>query len=243
MDYGPIAILGERCSGTNVVEQWIRQNLRSSIVYPLGFKHFPDLNACLHRGFNEPLIIVTRNPVDWLVSFYRKPWHVPEHIANLSFSEFIRVPWYSVFDEAAGVNASDPCYNQKIAADLDPITGLCFQNVVEMRNAKNRVFKQMCESLTHVTFVRLEDLKSNQNETMAIAMGRVGIVVPRVVHAVLAYKGKASLKRRLAHLLRMQMFLPDPERKRPAPTVTDADRAFIWSECDLLVEAFFGYGP
>ena len=94
------AILGERCSGTNYLEEIIKINFNLEYTSEYGSKHFfcfRDYNK--YNCVDETLFIgIIRNPIYWLNSFSKELHHVPEqnrkNIKAFLFNEF-----YSVCDE------------------------------------------------------------------------------------------------------------------------------------------------
>ena len=87
-----IQIFGQRCSGTNFLERWLLTNFRNiEIVNYYAFKHV--WNAKLIRDINDNdeilLLVMVRNPFDWIRSFHREPHHCPD-LLGLSFSHFLQ---------------------------------------------------------------------------------------------------------------------------------------------------------
>ena len=91
------AILGERCSGTNFLEECINYNFQINYTSEYGNKHFFCYNN--YNNSNNTLFIgIIRNPIYWLNSFSKELHHIPEinrhNLFNFLFNEF-----YSVQDE------------------------------------------------------------------------------------------------------------------------------------------------
>ena len=68
-------IYGERCSGTNYLENLINENFDVKLTWEYGFKHWFGFNN-LSNSDDTLFICIVRNPVDWVNSFYRTPHHL-----------------------------------------------------------------------------------------------------------------------------------------------------------------------
>ena len=73
-------ILGERCSGTNYLEELITHNFNLLYTTEYGSKHFFCFDDYTHKNTADTLFIgIIRNPIYWLNSFSKEQYHVPEH--------------------------------------------------------------------------------------------------------------------------------------------------------------------
>jgi hypothetical protein len=72
-------ILGERHSGTKLVEKIIKFNTNLLYDNQYGWKHgFGFHNPELFINNTSTLFLcLVRNPYDWLLSFFKEPHHVP----------------------------------------------------------------------------------------------------------------------------------------------------------------------
>lgn len=96
MNISHFSILGERCSGTNYLEQLILHNFELTYTKKFGHKHFFGYNN-FNQSDNVLFIGIIRNPVYWINSFSKELYHVPEvnhNIITFLFNEF-----YSINDE------------------------------------------------------------------------------------------------------------------------------------------------
>ena len=67
-------IYGERCSGTNYLENIINVN----ITWDYGWKHFFGFQDDKLKKSDDTLFIcIVRNLPDWINSFYREKYHLP----------------------------------------------------------------------------------------------------------------------------------------------------------------------
>ena len=90
-------ILGERCSGTNFLEEAMTQNFDITYTSEYGNKHFFCLNKYETANEDTIFIGIIRNPIYWLNSFSKELHHIPsinKGLQNFLFNEF-----YSVLDE------------------------------------------------------------------------------------------------------------------------------------------------
>jgi hypothetical protein len=77
-----VTIYGERCSGTNYLEELLRLNFNVEIVWNFGWKHFFGTNDLSHS--DDVLFIgIIRNLEDWINSFYREQHHLPPQLKNI----------------------------------------------------------------------------------------------------------------------------------------------------------------
>ena len=90
-------IYGERHSGTNFLEQCIKQKFGLDITYQFGFKHWFGFCKPEKIRYNRQILFIgiVRNPYNWLTAFYDAPHHVPKHSRN-RFEDFLTNEWYSV---------------------------------------------------------------------------------------------------------------------------------------------------
>ena len=77
-------ILGERCSGTNYIQNLILKNFEIDISYSVE-KHFFNKEAILNANSNDILFIgIIRNIYSWINSLYKYPYHVSKSLRNNS---------------------------------------------------------------------------------------------------------------------------------------------------------------
>jgi hypothetical protein len=140
-----IQIFGERCSGTNYLENLITSNFKDiEITWDYGWKHWFPENIDKKDNDDCLFIVLFRNPYDWLSSLHHTPWHVDKTLKDLTFSKFIRTEWKCVYDIYSGLEER-------------------FKNVLEMRNYKVREFLALEKKVLNYTRFRYEDLRDNPN--------------------------------------------------------------------------------
>ena len=239
-----IAIYGERCSGTNLMESLVRKNSDLKLVYPFGFKHFPNIGITpekLEESRGIPVIILIRHPEEWLRSLYLNPWHAIDSVRQLEFPDFIRAEWRTHWAEESGTEEDDIQYGKPIREDLDLETGDFYRNPMELRNGKIRLFKKIANIAEHCVWVRLEDLVRDQESLFIQTCQELGFEIPDRTIPVKAYKGKESFKRKVIRITRLEKILTT--RKRNKPVVSSEDCRYIWSHLDRDLEKSFGYKP
>ena len=142
-------VFGERCSGTNFLEQAILQNFNLEITWDYGWKHWIG-----HHQFqntereDETLFIgIIREPVGWIDSFFKKPHHLPYHHGK-NIQSFIQNEFYSLQD-----NGSENML------DRNYLTKERYKNIFECRYYKNKYLIEMMPKLVkHYMLIRYEDL-------------------------------------------------------------------------------------
>ena len=155
MEFKTFTIFGERCSGTNYLQQLVETNFHITYRWT-PYKHFHCSNEFL-KIFEEPnefYLIIIRNPIDWINSFYQSPHHVG--IENReSMHSFLTKPMISYFEMG-------PLKGEMIPFEKNPYTNTYFQNIFELREVKNYFYVKQIALLTpHSLCIRYEDLKEN----------------------------------------------------------------------------------
>ena len=163
------AILGERCSGTNFLEEVITQNFDITYTSEYGSKHFFCYNNYSRANEDTIFIGIIRNPIYWLNSFSKVLYHIPsinKNIQNFLFNEF-----YSVLDEQKNkLSILDLGSNFKEilnTTDLNYLTGKKYKNIFEMRKLKNHFLTNiMPRKVKNYIWVNYESLLYNYEDTL-----------------------------------------------------------------------------
>uniref|UniRef100_A0A6C0ITR2 Sulfotransferase domain-containing protein n=1 Tax=viral metagenome TaxID=1070528 RepID=A0A6C0ITR2_9ZZZZ len=122
-------IFGERCSGTNFLENVIKENFGLEITFKYAWKHF-FCNSDLSNSDETLFIGIVRNPIYWLNSLYKDKHHIP--VENLqSIQHFLFNKAYSVCE------ATSP-RPRVLKNDFNYVTNKPYKNIFEMRRFKNR---------------------------------------------------------------------------------------------------------
>ena len=77
-------VMGERCSGTNFLENAIAENFELELIWHYGFKHFfgfydySKKNPIIKNDDDVLFIGIVREPISWINSFNNTKHHIPE---------------------------------------------------------------------------------------------------------------------------------------------------------------------
>lgn len=173
------AILGERCSGTNFLEESITNNFNLEYTAEYGNKHFFCYNKYDTDTTTETLFIgIIRNPIYWINSFSKELYHVPE--INKELNNFLFNEFYSVEEKFKNTqhlsnniflmnnNLNNNSKNNKLnPRDLNYLNGKKYKNIFELRNVKNDfLMNVMPNKVHHYILINYEDLLFNYSQTL-----------------------------------------------------------------------------
>jgi hypothetical protein len=120
-----VQIYGERCSGTNYLQQALITNFDVEITWDYGWKHFFGFNDL--SGSDDVLFIgIVRNLPDWVNSFYREKHHLPTRLRN-DVNAFLNDEFFSIHDDGSLIETDVNIENNKI-----------YKNIFELRHVKNK---------------------------------------------------------------------------------------------------------
>jgi len=148
-------IYGERCSGTNYLEQMIQNNFNISVTWDYGWKHyFGFYNFIKSAEEDDTLFIcIVRNPFDWIHSFFKSQHHL---IHTDNFEEFVKRPIVSLNDSTI------------IEEDKNYLTGKYYNNIFELRFYKNYYLLNILpKKVKNYIFIRYEDLLNDHINVMS----------------------------------------------------------------------------
>lgn len=130
-------------------------------------------------GISKDVLVVVcvRDPYDWLASMYDKPWHCAASMRDLGFSGFIRAPWDSEIDRPKRFFKlpPNPYSSIPILQDRDPLTGLRFDNLIQMRTTKLRHWTGLANGLCNLVVCRFEAFKENPDAILSVVSKSFGI--------------------------------------------------------------------
>ena len=233
------AILGERCSGTNFLEELITHNFHLLYTTEYGSKHFFCFEDYTNKNTDDTLFIgIIRNPIYWLNSFSKEQYHVPEHnrknLTSFLFNEF-----YSVRDEIdTTIQPRDSnifTMNNKFYThqykmntnDLNYITGKKYKNIFELRKLKNDyLINIMPTKVDNYVLINYEDLLFNMEITLNTIKQQFNLV-QRNSSFVPVQKYKKSDTYKFV-MQRQVTFSPDVVK-------------MIWHNLDVIQENNLGY--
>ena len=147
-------IFGERCSGTNYLEQAIRKNFNLPITWKYGWKHWFGNHVDYSDSDNTLFIAIYRNPFDWMNSLYHDQHHLEEKMKNKD--NFIKDPFFTFHNGELEMKNS---INWK--------TNKPFQNVFELRSAKLLYLLEVLpQKAKNVEIISYEYFKDNYHSVL-----------------------------------------------------------------------------
>jgi len=161
-------IYGERCSGTNYLENIININFDVSITWEFGHKHFFGFQDDKLKNSDDTLFIcIVRNLPDWINSFYRTKHHLPlKYKNNMSeeekLDEFLNKEFWSFYDNEGNRDTS-----KEIMIDRNIYTGKRYKNIFELRHTKIKwMLEDLPNKVKNCIFIRHEDLINDFDKTL-----------------------------------------------------------------------------
>lgn len=149
-----VTIYGERCSGTNYLEQLLVTNFEINIIWNYGWKHFFGYND-LSNSDDVLFIGIVRNIYDWINSFYREQHHLSLEFRDLT--KFLDGEFYSVYD----------LQNNEIMQDRNLENNKRYKNIFELRHVKNKFLIEIMPKLVkNYLLITYDDLINNFNGIM-----------------------------------------------------------------------------
>ena len=220
-------ILGERCSGTNFLEETIKKNFLINYTTEYGWKHFFCHNDYNNRDKTDTTLFIgiIRNPIYWLNSFSKELHHIPDinrkNLCNFLFNEF-----YSVEDgKEPRINPPRFDINKK---DLN-LNGNKYKNIFELRKVKNNfLINIMPLKVKNYILINYEDLLFN----FEIVMKNI--------------KNKFNLIQRLPYFQKEKKYKKSDTYKfvkQREITFTPQLIQLIWNNLDNEQEKTLGYLP
>ena len=150
MKIDSVKIFGERHTGTNAINLFIRENFDLTFKYYdfLGWKHrlAPKKSEWVkHDTSNTLFIFLFRNPYAWLRSMYKEPYyHHYLKINDRSFDEFLK---FSIED---------------------------YENSICLWNQKNESYLRMSTEVKHSLNISIEDFRLDQEHIHSLIANAIG---------------------------------------------------------------------
>ena len=232
-----IIIYGERCSGTNFLENVILENFNITISWEHGSKHFFCFNNYNKRDYDDTLYIgIIRNPIYWINSFSKELHHIPEVNRN-SLQDFLFNDFYSVNTELI-VPSKLPSilFNNKpqiinkntiILEDLNYLTNKKYKNIFELRKLKNDYLMNiMPGKVKNYILLNYENLLNDYNETLDLI------------------KNKFNLQPKYPIYKKIKQYKKSPTYifvKQRQITLSPNEINTIWKNLDINQENILGY--
>lgn len=187
MNITKFIIYGERCSGTNFLEQSILTNFNIEVSWEHGSKHFFCFNDHNKKNYDDTLYIgIIRNPIYWINSFSKELHHVPDINRN-SLQQFLFNEFYSINDECkqkhplsslifkpTRVNSNT---SNIILSDLNYLTNQKYKNIFELRKIKNHyLMNVMPTKVKNYILINYENLLFNYEETLELIKNKYNLI-------------------------------------------------------------------
>lgn len=164
-------IYGERCSGTNYLEDIISKNFNVEITWRYGWKHFfghnitdktNNLETDIKNADDVLFICIVRDIIPWINSLYKTPHHVNDEIKK-DFNKFIHNEIYTPhWTRKYKKEDIVPMELLNYIEDRNFNTDKRYNNIFELRYNK---IMYMTETLPKIAknyiFIRYEDLIEN----------------------------------------------------------------------------------
>lgn len=155
-------ILGERCSGTNYLQNLISENFNLDITWEYGWKHFFGFNN-YENSDNVLFIGIVRNPVNWLISLKKNPYHLQKDLLG-EWDKFLTEEFWSFYDNEATHKEQ---YNTEIMTDRNIYTNERYANIFESRKVKcGYLLNDFPKKVKHFILIRYEDLLMDFNKIL-----------------------------------------------------------------------------
>lgn len=229
-------IYGERCSGTNFLENAILENFNIEISWEQGSKHFFCFNNYDKRNFDDTLYIgIVRNPVYWINSFSKELYHVPEinrkNLHNFLFNEFYSVNEIEIPSKIQTIlfnNNPQKVYRYSVMSeDLNYLTNKKYKNIFELRKIKNDYLMNiMPTKVKNYILINYEKLLNNYEETLEFI------------------KNKFNLTQKYNNFKKIQKYKKSDTYnfvKQRQITLTPTTVDIIWQNLDKEQESKLGY--
>ena len=154
-----VQIYGERCSGTNYLEELLVLNFDVEIVWDYGHKHFFGFSD-LTNSDDVLFIGIIRNLEDWINSLYREKHHLPSNLIE-NVDTFLTNTFYSITKLNDDEIMSDINMNE-IMSDRNIDTGERYKNIYELRLVKNKyLIAKMPNLVNNYCLITYDDLVDN----------------------------------------------------------------------------------
>ena len=149
-----VTIYGERCSGTNYLEELLLLNFDVEIVWDYGWKHFFGFND-LTNSDDTLFIGIIRSLEDWINSLYREKHHLPTHLTE-NIDTFLTNTFYSIYSNS-----------EEIMSDRNIDTDERYKNIYELRLVKNKyLIEKMPKLVKNYCLITYDNLVDNFEDTM-----------------------------------------------------------------------------
>lgn len=161
-------LYGERCSGTNYLENLLNINFNITRNFKYGHKHFFGYRDYNFKNTENILFIcIVRDMYEWLNSFYKSPHHLNNNnclsIKNFLNYEIISHQYNSIsFNNKSGYQGQELIEDRNI---FDKIKR--YKNIFELRHCKNKyLIDVLPKKVENYILIKHEDLLYNFEDTL-----------------------------------------------------------------------------
>ena len=148
-------ILGERCSGTNYLEEVILLNFDVEICWNFAWKHYFNLKNDFSNNDDVLFIGIIRNLEDWINSLYREKHHLPNDL-TINIDTYLNNTFYSIDNK-----------NNELMCDRNMETGERYKNIFELRRIKNKFLIEIIPTLVkNYCLITYEELTTDFHNIM-----------------------------------------------------------------------------
>ena len=200
-------IFGERCSGTNYLENIIKSNFEIEITWKYGWKHFFGFKN-YDNSDNVLFIGIIRNPFDWINSLFLDKHHLAPHLRD-NIQSFLNKEFWSIHDKS---NLGE------IMEDRNILTKERYKNIFELRAIKNKYLLEILPTkVKNYIIIRYEDLIYNFTDTINKIKNMGLFVKPNIIFPInITYDCKyletynKDKKKHKKYLISRQLILNNP---------------------------------
>lgn len=151
-----ITIYGERCCGTNYLENLITLHFDVEITWEYGWKHFFGFNN-LTNSDDTLFICIIRDSCDWINSLYKTPYHLSKKqcssVHNFLYDEII-----SYIDETETI---------VIVKDRNMYNNENYKNIMDLRSFKLKYLtEELPLNVKNYILIQYESLLNDFVNTM-----------------------------------------------------------------------------
>jgi hypothetical protein len=174
-------IYGERCSGTNFLENAIKTNFGLELTTQYGNKHFFCFNKYDKSNEDTLFIGIIRNPIYWINSFSRELFHIPNE--NKPLNNFLFNKFYSINESI----------NQIIPTDMNYMTNKKYDNIFELRKLKNfYLINIMKKRVKNYILINYESLLYNYDYTLDYIKNKFNLIKRYPIYKVIKQYKKSD---------------------------------------------------
>ena len=176
-------IYGERCSGTNYLENLMKLNFNIEYNNSNGNKHFFGHIDNFTHSEDTLFICIVRNLPDWVNSLYRELYHLPlKYKTGLSdvqkIDEFLNQQFFSINDFQHNYKS----WSKEIMDDRNIYTGNRYKNIYELRHTKLKyMIEDLPKKVHNCILIKYDDLLDDFDNVMFKLKATGLIVKPEVV--------------------------------------------------------------